>query len=412
MKMVLTETVDNAIDLACKGDFRQAIETLGDHWPGVGVEPRRDGSSDIEFAKLLTACGILTVELGSWTSIPCQASAKDLLSKSVRLSENEACDVARYWLAIAYLRCGENNEALAITDSILGEKNAGAEIVFLAGAVRGLTLLNLGKVAESVEAFDSVMVFFSAVPPMSRGRFLLNRGMLDRSMGRLDEALACYEQAITVFRLAGSVRYQAAALNNIAVVYTKQGRLTEAHAVAKKALAVFEELGDLAHQAKVWDQIAQIYGLQENFEEMEQCASRAVEILSTGDHEGWLAEALITLGTALAHLGMERAKGTLARALAICNRLTDTKQGKFAIAAMWRMVQTGKNVRKAVDRELLPVEETVYREVLAANKGRITAAAEALDMHHQVLGKRIETRFPDLLPPKRKRHKSIIKKWD
>lgn len=408
--MVLIETVGSAIDLASKGDYREAIEALGDHWPGVGVEPACEGTTDLEYAKLLLVCGILTVELGSWTSTRCQASAKDLLSKSVRLFGNEACDVARYWLAIAYLRCGENNEALAITDSILGQKNASAEIVFLAGAVKGLTLLNLGKVPESAQAFDSVEIFLSAVPPMSRGRFLLNRGMLCRASGRLDDALACYEQAISMFRLAGSVRHQAAAHNNIAVVYTEQRRLVEAHAVARKALAVFEELGDLAHQAKVWDQIAQIYGLQENFAQMEQCASRAVEILSASDHEGWLAESLITLGTALAHLGMERTKGTLTRALAICNRLTDTKQAKLAVDAMWRIVKTGKDVRKALDRELLPIEETVYREVLAANRGRITATAETLDLNHQVLAKRLETRFPDLLPPKRRRHKSLFKK--
>lgn len=407
MKKHLTESVDLAIDLACKGDFREAIEALDDHWPGVGIEPERAGADDIELARLLLACGILTVELGSLSSTPLQASAKDLLSKSVRLFGNDAGEaLARYWLAIAYLRCGENSEALAVADSILSDQRASSEIVFLAGAVKGLALLHLGTKSESEQAFESVAVFLPAVPPMPRGRFLLNRGMLFRQTGRFDEALACYEEAIPAFRLAGSVRHQAAAHNNIAGVYTEQGRYPEALEVARAALAVFEKIGDLAHQAKVWDQIAQIHGMQEDFAGMEQCAARAVEILSTGDHDGWLVEALTTHGRALASLGMEQAKQSLEKALAICDHLTDHKQ-------VWKIVQALKAAGKEVNSTLLPLEREVYKTVLAAHDGRITPAAHALGLHHGVFQKRLASAFPELLNQRRQkriRRRSLFKK--
>lgn len=415
MKRLIAEFVDLAIDLACRGDFREAIEALDEHWPGIGVEPEQaSAGDDTEFASLLLACGILTVELGSWTSTPCQASAKDLLSKSIRLFGSDPGEaLARYWLAIAYLRCGENREGLAVADSIISDQRASCEIVFLAAAVKGLALLNLGKASESEQAFESVAVFLPAVPPMARGRFLLNRGMLYRQTERFEEALECHAQAIDAFRLAGSVRYQAAAHNNIAGVLIEQGRYPEALETARAALAVFESIGDLAHQAKVWDQIAQIHGMQKDFAEMERCAARAVEILSTGDHEGWLVEALTTQGRALAGLGMEQATQTLAKALAICERLDDDKQ-------VWKIVLAVKGIWNEVSgalsplrRAIRPMELELFRSALDAHDGRIRPAAHSLGYTHQQFQRRIESTFPELLEvrrPKRTRRKSQFKK--
>lgn len=405
--MISTKGVGHAIDLAMVGDFREAIEALSDRWPGVGVEPTARGAGDVEFAGLLLACGILTVELGSWSSTPLQASAKDLLSKSVRLFGKDGGEaLARYWLAIAYLRCGENGEALAVADSILSDQSASCEIVFLAGAVKGLTLRNLGKTSESEQAFESVAVFLPAVPPMSRGRFLLNRGMLFRQIGRFDDALACHEQAIDAFRLAGSVRYEAAAHNNIAVVYTEQGRFSEALEVARAALAVFEKIGDLAHQAKVWDQIARVHGSQKDFAAMERSAARAVEILSTGDHQGWLAEALATHAAALISLGMEQAQESLEKALALCEHLTDDKQ-------LWRVIQGLKAAGKNVETATLPIERLIYKTMLDLHGGRITPTARALGLRHGAFGKRLDSVFPELQRrPKWTRRKSQFKKRD
>lgn len=404
---MISTALELAINLAHRGDFGEAIESLADRWPGVGVEPEPDGAGDVELAGLLLACGILTVEMGSWTSTPLQASAKDLLSKSVRLFGSDGgAELARYWLAVAYLRCGEHNEALAVADSILSDQRASCEFVFLAGAVTGLALLYRGEVSKSEVVFESVAVFLPAVPPMARGRFLLNRGMLFRQTGRFDQAVACHEQAIEAFRLAGSVRYEAAAQNNIAVVYTEQGRYPEALEFASAALAVFEKIGDLAHQAKVWDQIAKIHGMREDFAEMERCASRAVEILSTSDHDGWLAEALITHGSALARLGVERAVRSLRKAISICDHLTDYRQ-------LWNIVKALETATPEISRAVLPIERLIYRTVLAAHNGRVTPAARALGITHGQLNRRLDSTFPELLTerrPKWRRRKSLFKK--
>ena len=413
MKTLASEAVGLAIDFAGRGDFREAIETLGDRWLGVGVEPGRADESDVEFARLLLACGILTVEIGRFEMLPAQAGAKDLLSMAVRLfGDDPRRNDARFWLGVAYCRCGENSEALALVDTILREQTANSDVIFCAGRLQGLAFLNLGRLAESEQAFESVAVFLPVVPPMARGRFLLSRGMLSRQRQKFDEALACYEQAIQAFRLAGSLRHEAAAQNNIAGVYIETERYSEALEVAQGALTIFAQMGDRAHEAKVWDQLAQIHGQLENFVEMERCSGRAVEILSAGDHEGWLVEALTTHGTALANLGMQQAMESMTQAIAICGRLGNDVPDRL-IPETYKLLQSIRGGIKTLGKAVSPLERDVYRSVLAEHGGRVTPTAHALGLKHQVLQRRLQKHFPELLKecrPKRIRRKSIFKK--
>lgn len=412
--MILTESVRTATFLANQGDLHSAIEVLGDLWPGIGVEPLRNGEGDQEYARLLLVCGILSMELGRFRSIPVQASAKDLLSKSVRLFGDEPDRlVALYWLGWSYVFCGENHEALSLADTILAEQTGDSDVVFRAGRLKALAHMNLGNFAQAEAAFKSVEVFIETAPPLSRGKFYLDRGVLLRQTDRLAEALVEYQRAVSDFRAAGSLRHEASAANNASVVYMAQGRYAEAHEAAQIALSVFRQLDDRAHEAKVWDQIAQIYGREENEVEMEKAAARAVELLSGGDHEGWLAEALITHGVALYRLGMTRGKESLSRALEICNRQGDPKQAAVARRALWGVVQHAKGAQEDLQRSVLPLERTVYENVLADHGGHVSPAGRELGYNHQAFQLRLENHFPELLTkrrPRRRRRKTLTAK--
>jgi tetratricopeptide (TPR) repeat protein len=403
--MISTQSIVNATRLAQRGDLLSAIAALDGVWLGVGVEPARDGETDREFAGILLACGILTIEVGRLESIPFQAAAKDLLSKSCRLfgSDPQSFE-AQLWLANAYLWSGENREVVALTDSIL-RADAPSEIVFSAGNLKGLACLNLGDLAASERSFSSVDVLMETAPAVSRGKFYLNRGMLYRQTGRFDAAVADYEAAHAAFADAGNLRLRAAAQNNLAGAYTEMGRYSDAHVAAQSALLLFELLGDLSHEAKVWDQIAQIFVREDEFDEAARCSVRAVEILSTGDHEGWLAEALITHGIALSRASMKQAHESLRRALMICERQGDPKQAELATAAMWEIVKRSEALQEELRRTALPVERDVYERVLAAHAGRITPAAHELGYNHQALQWRLENYFPELLSERRPRRR-------
>jgi len=415
--MILTKSLQSAFALAYQGDFNSSIEMLGCRWRGVGLEPLRNGDSDIEFAETLLVCGFLTAEVGRLRLLPVQGSAKDLLSKSERMfgSDPRALE-ARLWLALTYFWGGESNEALLLLDSIVDRQTAESFVTFTAGHVRGLVLLTLGRFSEADTAFRSVEVLLETVPEVSRGKFFLNRGMLRRRQGRFVDALADYASASSSFREIGSVRYEGASQNNIAGILSDEGRFDEAHAAAQSALRLFELLGDRSHVAKVWDQIAQIFGREENYPEMERCAARAVEILASSDHEGWLAEALIPHGVACAHLGLARARADLSRALEICDKHGDPQQAAIATRAMWDVVRRGNEMRDEMQMGLQEIERNVYERVLSEHGGHISPAARALGYsHHHLFQKRLASQFPELLSkrtPQVKRRRSLFKNCD
>lgn len=411
--MIFTDSVRLATSLANQGNFQSAIELLGDRWRGVGLEPGRGSETDLEYAELLLLCGILTVELGRYNLVPSLAGAKDLLSQASSLFGDDSSRYeARFWLGVAYLRGGENHEALALADSILAEQSADSDVVFCAGRLKGLAHLNIGNYQQAERAFAAVEIFLETCPPLSCGKFYLNRGMLYRQTSRCAEAVADYEAASGAFLQCNSARFQAAAQNNMAGVYTEQGQFQLARESACRALSLFAQIGDRAHEAKAWDQVARVYEREGNFAEMLRCADQAVGILSAGDHDGWLAESLITRGTALARLGMWQAEEALKQALAICERQGDPRQAGIVTKAMWEVVRRGSETRAALREAVSPFERVVYERALEKVNGRITTAAHDLGLHHSVLQKRLRNHFPDLLskrvPPIR-RHKSVMK---
>lgn len=410
--MIFTESVRSATSLASQGDFQSAIEFLGNRWPGIGVEPARNGESDLDYAQLLLVCGILTVKGGKFTA-QSQAEAKDILSKSARLFGDDSGKYeALFWLATAYSFCGEHKEALSLVEAIVSDQRADINTEFSAGILKGYTEMSLGLVDLAAESFSRIEIFLPAVAPITRGKFYLTRGVFFRQTGRFEEALADYAMASEFFVQAGSLRYEAAAKNNAAGVLTEQGRFEEARGAATEALSVFARLGDQAHEAKAWDQLARIYEREENYPEMVRHADRAVEILSAGDHEGWLAEALITQGVARARLGTSEAMTALRRALEICERQGDAKQADDVTRAMWEIVRRGDEARDSLREGYSQIERAVYERLLEKHGERISPAAHEIGYTHQALQRRLKYRFPELLTkrlPPRRRHKTVIK---
>lgn len=393
--MILTTSLQSAMDVARVGDFSSAIEVLGDHWPGLGVEPNQDGQPDSDYARLLMLCGYLTVNIGAIEMRPVQAAAKDMLSKAARLFGDDPDEQqCRLWLGVAYLRSGENHEALALMDALLAERSADVDVTFNATLVKTCAYLALDEWDAAADALDSIESLLEAVPPLTQGKFYLNRGMVARRESDHASALAHYNRAVAHFVEAGSVRYEAAAENNRARVYTLQGRLDDALQAAMRALALFRQLRDRAHEAKAWDELARVHEAKRDYVSMEDAASRAVSLLVTGDHAGWLAEALVTHGRASILVGRSR----FAEALAVVDRYGT---GADAVTkAMWETVDAAKTT-----------ERMVYERLLSKYHGRISPAAHEIGWGHQMLQKRLENHFPELLSqrrPKWRRRKSLM----
>lgn len=411
--MILIDSARSALSLVQIGNYQDAIDSLGGKWRGVGVEPVREDETDVEYGHLLLACGALSVGLGAMAQTPIQAS-KDMLSRSVRLLGNDpSAQEARLWLGNAYRWCDESHEAIALMDDLLEEQTADSNIVFQALSTKAVSQMALGDCDGAMRTLREMEPLLLIAPPLSVGKFYLNRGILRRMTGEYEEALIDYHAAGVAFQEAGSCRYEAAVENNCAGVYMDQGRLVNARAAAERAAGLFRALGDRAHEGKALDQLAQIAGRSGDFDVMASMSRRAITILSSGDNEGWLAEALTTHGVACGRLGLSRAQEHLSRALTICDRQGDSKRADQVTRLMWDVVLQAKRVVDELHAVISPLERSIFERLLEKHDGRISPVADELGLSHQAVQRKLNNHFPDLLAKRRqpwRRRKTVTTK--
>src|SRR5207244_3275606 len=78
---------------------------------------------------------------------------------------------------------------------------------------------------------------------------LNNMAGVYRGIGRPQEALTLFEQALPIWREVGDREGEAVTLNNMAVVYENIGRPQEALRLHEQALPIRREVGDRAGEA-------------------------------------------------------------------------------------------------------------------------------------------------------------------
>jgi tetratricopeptide (TPR) repeat protein len=202
--------------------------------------------------------------------------------------------------------------------------------------------------------------------------------------------------------------------------------------------------------AVIDENIAQVLVAEGKFTEAEATARHATRVLDSTGHQGFLADALITHGIALARLGKtEQAQFTLQKAVNSAHQVGAlNKAGMAALtlieeieglapdvlelaydrASEWlatsqsqevlqRVIAVSKKIRVSpsvemqlegvtepllnlacdLNQEKLKHERELIRQALAKVDGRLTRAASLLGMSYQGLAYIIERRHPDLL---------------
>jgi tetratricopeptide (TPR) repeat protein len=166
---------------------------------------------------------------------------------------------------------------------------------------------------------------------------------------------------------------------------------------------------------------AQVLIAEGRLKEAEAIARYAVRVLDKTGHQGFLADALITHGTALARLGKsEQAQFTLQRAVVrelAYDRASEWLATSQSQEVLQRVIAVSKKVRTNpsvevnagsategllntkcdLTQEKLKHERELIRKALANVGGRLTRAASQLGMTYQGLAYIIEKRHPDLL---------------
>lgn len=412
---LITSEYNSIADKLSLGDYSGAVEALGADWKGLGSLPELNGHNAHEHATLVMLCGILTVEQGLKGG-KLQEQGKDMLSLSVRLFAEDVAgaQMARTWLAIAYVRCGDFNEALVLCDVLLASKDSDLEVTVAAAKTKSIALDGLGYPEKALEALNDIAGVTDAVKPLDQGKVYLQRGRVFWLLNRLDEAVENYDLAIEKFYEAKSPRYEASAANNMGAVYMHRGDFLRAHVLTEKAIRLFQEISDRVHEGAAWDMSAQIYRKEKKLHQAAHAARKAINLLEQTDRLDYLAEAYTTLGSVLVDIGMGAAE-PLEKAANIYRETGNTVLLDSVNGLLWDSVLRIKKITEdhstAVYASLRPLEERIIERVLDKHGWHVSPAAKELKLTHRGLTEKLKRHFPELhgkIGPVKARRKSII----
>ncbi len=113
----------------------------------------------------------------------------------------------------------------------------------------GQLLSQAGRFAEAEELFKYALAYWQTTPPAAprfKADCLNNLGLLYEKQQKFDQALPCYQQALTVEEtLPGdnqSLALKALTLDNMAQVYRRQSKFSEAEPLYKQALEIEDKI--------------------------------------------------------------------------------------------------------------------------------------------------------------------------
>ncbi len=115
---------------------------------------------------------------------------------------------------------------------------------------RGSTLWNIGKLEQSIESYAEALVIYRAVGmARNEARALNNMGIVFAALGEYEEALAHYKSALKIDQALGERSGLALKLGNIGQCYSDLGDFDRAESYLSRALKVAEQTGDLSAAA-------------------------------------------------------------------------------------------------------------------------------------------------------------------
>ncbi len=158
--------------------------------------------------------------------------------------------------------------------------------------------------------------------PVTRGKIVLNLGVIANIEGKLDQARQHYEQARSLFKHAGDDRHEAMALHNMGMLHSDTGEWDEADDALARALVLFEGHGNRPMIANVLVNQSEVACGRGRPEEAIRLCDLALRMYEELGNETGRCEALKWKGHGLRLLGEGAgAAEILVEALRIAKRL-------------------------------------------------------------------------------------------
>jgi tetratricopeptide (TPR) repeat protein len=318
-------------------------------------------------------------------------------------------------IAIAHARAARYDLELNRTDGVqalvaralsaaaeCGEKGVEAE----AWRLRALLLQADGDTPSSLEVNAQALACCGTASDLLpvRGSVLVQRSMLLRRLGRLDEALAPNAEAIVIFRRLQMKRDEAAALGAMGVTLASIGEWEDAATSMRASIALDRQTGDRLHLGRKLANVGQLAAELGDYARAIEFLRRAEEVFDRITDDESRADALSAYAEILVGHGegaFDEAAACLDRARRIAERIEDRYDlARERIVRAQLEVQTGRleNAEKAARSAVeiahqagLVVYEVLARAVHAeslARLGRHSEAREEADAARTVLDAR------------------------
>lgn len=365
---------------------------------------------------------------------------------------------AKAELAQCYWRSGDNDTARLLLTTALERLtiggNARANALLILSSVEWAE----SRYNEALTILTNNAPLFDKITSHTiKGTYHNQNGIMLEELGAASRkrsnyfhrAIQEYHAADEEFRLARNLVFRGHVKNNIGNVLRELHRFKEAHDYLEQARRLFMRVPDRVRVAQVDDTRAQVLIAEKKYAQAELTARSAARTFAKAGRQCLLAESLINQGIALARMRkLEHAQFIFQRAIEIAHNAGSLNRAGLAALAMieeieslprevqlaaytqareWlassespdikpRLRAAGKKIdgarskSKAADvrevlfnkrynlkAELLKRERDLIREALAKVNGKITDAAELLDIRYQTLAFLIETKHPDLL---------------
>ena len=173
-------------------------------------------------------------------------------------------DALRLRSAIARL-VGNNDDSLRLCEQALAlcaQTGDGSATLLMRATIlnnQGTTLWNMGRLEDSIEAYAEALVIYRALKlPRQEARALNNMGIVFSSLGEYEEALAHYKSSLKLDQQLGDRSGVALKLGNIGQAYADCGDVDRAENYLAKAWKLGEQTTDpssMADAAISWGQV-------------------------------------------------------------------------------------------------------------------------------------------------------------
>ena len=383
-------------------NYEAAEEGMKEVWQGLGARPTLEGLNDEAKAQVLLRVGSLTGWIGSANQIEgSQEMAKDLISESARAFENlgqrNKVGEARSELGLCYWREGAFDEARVTLQQALDEfEEADLEQRAIALLRWGIVERTSGRLNEALRVYNEAATLFDQVTDdlliaqfhHAFANALKHLVESEKREDYADRAFMEYTAASYHFERAGHIRYQACVENNIGSLLGIIGKYEDAHEHLDQAQMIVTRLKDNVHLAQVDETRARVLLAEGRVVEAEKTVRAAVHTLEKGDELSLLAEALTTHGIALARLDhSDQSLAALQRAIDVAEQVGDFESA--GVSALTIIELLGANLS---DDE---VSATIEHAGVLLEKTQEANTLRRLATAFRLLGTRAVSAAPD-----------------